>query len=287
MNKDQLFRFIFENLGIRGELVSLDTSFQASLEKHNYPDIIAEQLGQALAASLLLSATLKFDGSLIMQLQGNGPMNMLVAQANQQQTVRGLAHWSGDISHGKLPSLIGDGLLTLTLKPTEGKAYQGIVSIEGESLAETLQAYFIQSEQLKTRLWFAVNSERAVGLLLQELPAHNGELADWQRVEMLAGTITNNELLGLSSEEVIRRLFHDETVRLYEPQAVTFKCDCSREKVEKSLITLGHKDLLLLLEEKGAVEADCEFCNQHYQFDAIDIELLFSSDKATGSTVQH
>jgi molecular chaperone Hsp33 len=284
---DQLYRFLFEELGVRGEIVTLGASWQRVTAIHDYPTVVAEQLGQALAASLLLSATLKFDGSLILQVQGNGPISMLVAQANDQQTVRGLAHWAGDVAAGDLLALFGDGQLIITIKPTKGKAYQGIVSLEGSSLSEALESYFAQSEQLKTRLWLAVNGGKAVGFLLQELPALAGKPADWDRIEMLANTITNGELLSLSAESIIHRLFHEESVRLYEPQPVEFNCGCSREKVEASLLTVGYEELLSLLEEKGAVETDCDFCNQHYHFDAADIERIFHSSTTHSPTTIH
>lgn len=287
MHKDQLYRFLFDELGVRGEIVSLDTSFQAALELHNYPSSVAQQLGEALAASLLLSATLKFDGSLIMQIRGNGPISMLVAQADDQQAVRGLAHWDGEVPNTSLANIFGDGVLVMTIKPTNGKAYQGVVSLEGESLSDTLEAYFTQSEQLKTRLWFAVDGERAVGMMLQELPEQDGQQVDWERVEMLANTIKDDELLTLNAEEVLHRLFHEEVTRLFDPQPVEFKCDCSRKKVETSLLTVGLSELRLLLEEKGSIEADCDFCNKHYQFDAVDIEQLFSAGKTGGPTAQH
>lgn len=240
-----------------------------------------------LAASVLLSATLKFDGSLILQIQGDGPISMLVAQSSNQQTVRGLALWDGEVETGNLASLFGDGRLVLTIKPTKGKAYQGIVSLEGDSLSDALESYFAQSEQLKTRLWFAVNADKAVGLLVQELPARAGQQADWQRIEMLADTITDNELLNLPSNDVIHRLFHEESIRLYQPQTVIFKCDCSREKVEAGLLTVGQAELLSLIKEKGSVETHCDFCNKHYHFDAVDIEQLFSDGKTGGSQVRH
>lgn len=287
MQKDQLYRFLFEELGIRGELVYLDNSFQTALSNHDYPPVVAEQLGQVLATSLLLSATLKFDGSLILQIQGSGPISLLVAHANDQQDVRGMAHWEGDVKKGALPDLFGDGRLVLTLKPTQGQAYQSIVALKGESLADAIETYFAQSEQLKTRLWFAVDNNKAVGLLLQELPAHAGKSADWERVEMLANTITDNELLGLSTEEIIYRLFHEESVTLYEPKPVQFHCECSREKVEASLLTVGHAELLSLLEEKGAVDTNCDFCNKHYHFDAVDIEQLFLTGQSSGSSTRH
>ncbi len=272
---DRLFRFIFEGLGVRGEIVSLDASWQAALAMHDYPDVVAGQLGQALAASLLLSATLKFKGSLILQAQGDGPISMLVAQATDQQAVRGLAHWQGNVEPGNLQALFGGGRLVLTIKPDQGMPYQGIVALEGESLSEALQCYFEQSEQLKTRIWFAVDGQRAVGFLLQELPTQEGVDEDWGRIEMLANTITQEELLELPATEVVHRLFHEEAVRLYEPKPVSFRCGCSREKVASSLVSLGREELISILKEKELIEADCDFCNRHYQFDAVDVEQLF------------
>ena len=286
-DKDQLLRFIFEDLGIRGEIVTLDASWQAALANHNYPETVSDQLGQALATSVLLSATLKFKGSLILQVQGNGPISMLVAQADEQQTVRGLAHWNGDISPGNLSQLFGDGRLVLTIKPDQGNAYQGIVNIEGELFSEMIEAYFKQSEQLKTRLWFAVDGNKAVGLLLQELPAHQGEQADWERIEMLADTIKKDELLTISSTDIIHRLFHEETVRLYEPQPIRFECSCSKEKIEANILTFGLEDMMSLIQEKGAVDVDCDFCNKHYHFDSIDIKQIFSVGTSSKSNLIH
>jgi molecular chaperone Hsp33 len=284
---DRLFRFLFEDIGVRGEMVSLDASWQAALSMHDYPEAVAGQLGQALVSSLLLSATLKFKGSLILQVKGSGPIKMLVAQSSDRQTVRGMAHWEGQVERGELSSLFGDGRLVLTIKPDEDKAYQGIVALEGESISDSIQTYFRQSEQLNTRFWFAVDGQRAVGLMLQELPAQHGEEVDWKRVEMLADTITEKELLELPVTEIIYRLFHEEAVRLYDPEPVSFRCDCSREKLESSLIALGKEELLAILEEKGAIEADCDFCNRHYHFDAIDVERLFVGQSSSASQSRH
>lgn len=274
-DKDKLFRFLFSELAVRGEIISLDSSWLTAQANHQYPTVVAEQLGQALATSLLLSATLKFKGTLTLQVQGDGMINMLVAQATENHAVRGLAHWKNNTNDNN-DSLFGNGQLVLTIKPEQGEPYQGIVSLEGNSILNAVETYFKQSEQLKTRLWFAVNGQRAVGLLLQELPAHQGEQSDWQRIEMLANTITNDELLELPAEQIIYRLFHEETVRLFDPQSVKFQCDCSKQKVEASLINLGQQESLSIIQEKGAINVDCGYCNQHYHFDAIDIEQLFS-----------
>ena len=285
--KDQLLRFIFSEYGIRGEIISLDSSWLTAQQNHTYPEPVAEQLGQALATSLLLSATIKFKGSLTLQVQGDGLINMLVAQATDHQAVRGLAHWQDEASDNKPCSLFGDGRLIITIKPDQGEPYQGIVSLEGDSILDAIQTYFKQSEQLKTRLWFAVNGERAVGFLLQELPAHQGDTDGWQHVEVLADTITHSELLELPPQQVIHRLFHEEAIRLFDPQAVKFQCDCSKEKVEASLINLGHPEVLSILQEKGTVEVDCGYCNKHYNFDAIDIDTLFSDAPNAPAPILH
>ncbi len=286
-DQDQLHRFLFEDLGIRGEIISLDTSWLAAQANHQYPEAVAEQLGQALAATLLLSATIKFNGTLTLQVQGDGLISMLVAQASEQQSVRGLAHWQQQASAEQAQSLFGNGRLVITIKPEQGESYQGIVNLEGDSILGAVQTYFKQSEQLKTRLWFAINEQRAVGLLLQELPAQQDEEDSWQRIEMLANTITQQELLELPPEQVLYRLFHEEKIRLFEPKPVKFQCDCSKPKVEASLINLGHAEILSILQEKGSVEVDCGYCNQHYHFDTIDIELLFSEDPNTPSPLLH
>lgn len=285
--KDQLLRFIFNEYGIRGEIISLDSSWLSAQENHAYPEPVAEQLGQALATSLLLSATIKFNGSLTLQAQGDGLINMLVAQASDHQTVRGLAHWQEETNDGEPSSLFGNSRLIITIKPEPGEPYQGIVSLEGDSILDAVQTYFKQSEQLKTRLWFAVNNERAVGLLLQELPAHPGDKDGWQHVEVLAETITRTELLALPPQQIIHRLFHEEAIRLFDPQAVKFECDCSKKKVESSLINLGHSEILSILQEKGTVEVDCGYCNKHYNFDAIDIETLFSNTPDSPTPILH
>ena len=275
-DKDQLLRFLFDEHGVRGEIISLDSSWLKAQANHEYPERVAEQLGQALATSLLLSATVKFSGTLTLQVQGDGLINMLVAQASNKQAVRGLAQWQEDTNEAKNGSLFGNGRLVLTIKPDQGEAYQGIVSLEGDSISEAVQTYFKQSEQLKTRLWFAVDGERAVGLLLQELPAHQDETGGWQHLEVLANTVTNTELLELPPQQILHRLFHEETIRLFDPQTVKFQCDCSKEKVEASLINLGHAEVLSIVEEKGSVDVDCGYCNKHYSFDSIDVEQLFN-----------
>lgn len=273
--QDQLHRFVFESLAIRGEIVQLDASWKAVLERYAYPDAVGEQLGQAMAAVILLSATIKYDGSLILQAQGEGPLRTLVAQATRERTVRGLARWVGELPEGGLARLYGTGQMMLTVVNRDGTRYQGIVGLEGSNLAEALERYFNSSEQLASRFWLVADGERAAGLFLQQLPSEHDCQEAWQRIGLLAETVTREELLNLPAQTLLHRLFHEEQVRLFEPEPVAFRCSCSRERIAHSLRAMGRAELQSILDEQGAIEVDCDFCNKHYRFDAIDTEQLF------------
>jgi molecular chaperone Hsp33 len=277
-DQDSLQRFIFEGLGIRGEWVCLDASWQAVLERYAYPDAVRAQLGQALAAAVLLSATVKFEGALILQAQGSGPLHTLVAQATHRRTLRGLARWreGRPPTGGRLDEIYGEGRLVLTLQNEGAEPYQGIVGLEGANLAEAIENYFTRSEQLATRLWLAADGERAVGLFLQELPGSHEGREDWERVSMLAGTVTERELLLLPGEELLFRLFNEEAVRLFEPEPVSFRCSCSRERIEAALRGMGREELEEGLRQEGGLEVGCEFCNRRYRFDAVDVQALLA-----------
>jgi molecular chaperone Hsp33 len=273
---DSFQRFLFEDLGIRGELVRLDASWQAVRERRAYPPAVEAQLGQALAAALLLSATIKFQGSLILQAQSRGPLQTLVAQATHRRTIRGLAHWQGHVAGRTLDEIYGGGRLVLTVQNESAEPYQGIVALEGANLAEAIQTYFSLSEQLATRLWLAADGQRAAGLFIQELPSHRRDPEDWERIGFLAETVTDAELLRLPSKQLLYRLFNEETVRLFEPEPVAFRCGCSRERIEGVLLTLGRVEIESIVHEQGSVDVDCEFCNRHYRFDRIDVGALFA-----------
>lgn len=277
-DQDSFRRFLFEDIGVRGELVSLDASWQTVLERHPYPSAVSSQLGQALAAVLLLSATIKFRGSLILQAQSEGPLHTLVAQATHGLAIRGLAQWRTEVPLGRLAEIYGAGRLVLTIQNEGAEPYQGIVALEGANLAEAIQTYFSLSEQLATRLWLAADGEHAAGLLIQELPSHRGAKADWQRVALLADTVTESELLRLPGETLLYRLFNEENVRLFEPEPVTFRCSCSRERIETMLRGLGLEEVESVLRERGSVEVGCEFCNRRYVFDPVDIRALFAGE---------
>jgi molecular chaperone Hsp33 len=275
---DCLRRFLFEEQGVRGEWVRLQHSWQAAKQHQTLNPALESQLGQALAAVTLLSATIKFEGSMILQAQGEGALRTLVAQANNSNQIRGLVRADVEKCAGSLREMMGAGRLVLTIESDNAPPYQGVVPLEGQSLADTLETYFRQSEQLQTRLWLFANSTEAVGLFLQELPAQASYKADWERIEILANTITEAELLRLDCEQVLYRLFHEDKIRLFEPEAVTFFCHCSREKISKTLVAMGEADLQAILAEQAVIEVGCEFCAAHYLFNSSDVAQLFQEN---------
>jgi molecular chaperone Hsp33 len=282
-DRDSLHRFLFEQYPFRGHLIHLDASWQALIEHREYPEAIRTLLGEAVAAALLLAATIKFDGVLSLQLQGDGPMHLLLVQCTSGLGVRGLARYSGTDfpSSGKISDLVGNGNLTVTLETEEGgQRYQGIVPISGGRLAESLQLYFENSEQLPTRLWLHADASGASGMLLQKLPQESGSLDiedAWRRVQLIGDTLTSEELRTLSDQEILHRLFNEDDVRLFEPSPVYFRCRCSRERVSGMLQGLGEKETRSVLAERGEVEVRCDFCNRAYTFDAVDVAQLFNS----------
>lgn len=273
--QDSLRRFLFEGLGVRGEWVRLQDSFREAKQYQDLPDAVVPQFGQALAAVTLLSATIKFKGSMVLQAQGNGTLKALVAQATEERGIRGLARYAGDVNGETLQQMMGQGRMVLTVESSIGEPYQGVVSLDGEGLSGVIENYFRQSEQLATRLWLFADDSCAAGLFLQALPDQEGYEADWERIEMLANTVTKSELMELDCEEILYRLFNEEKVRLFEAEIVSFQCQCSREKITATLKTLEHDDLQAALDERGgAIEVGCEFCGKKYDFSREDVDAI-------------
>jgi molecular chaperone Hsp33 len=270
-----LRRFLFEEVGVRGEWVRLQESWQATKHHQKLNSAVESQLGQALAAVVLLSATIKFEGTMILQAQGDGSLRSLVAHSSHDRKIRGLVRYNSEVTSHTLPEMMGQGRLVLTVESKNTSPYQGVVALEGNSLAEMLHTYFMQSEQLQTRLWLFANQTHAVGLLLQELPAQVGYEADWERIETLASTITEAELFSLDCEEVLYRLFNQEKVRVFPAESVEFSCHCSRKKISHTLKAMGQADLEAILKEREIIEVDCEFCGEKYCFNKTDVANLF------------
>lgn len=280
-------RFIFDNHDARGELATLEQSYAHVLAKHAYPEPVAILLGELMAAAALLVGSLKFDGLLTLQVRGEGPLSLLVVECSSERDIRGLAHYDAERigSDGTLQTLMPGGVLAMTVDPEQGQRYQGLVALDGVSLAECLNNYFASSEQLESRFILHADGRRARGFLLQQLPvdrvaAGEPREASWQHLIALAHTLSAEELLGLDNATVLHRLFHEEQVRLFDTQALQFRCSCSRERSQRALLSLGEQDVLQLLQEQnGQIEMDCQFCNERYRFDINDIRQLFVSSQ--------
>jgi len=293
---DSLQRFLFEQSHVRGELVHLDAAWRAVLVRHDYPPALRTVMGELMAGAVLLTATLKLKGSLILQIQGRGPVTLLVVECDGELNVRATAKWQGELDGISFAQMVGDGRFVITLDPRDGgQTYQGIVALDGDSVAEVLQNYMQRSEQLATRLWLAADAQGAAGMLLQKMPGEGGSAVAeqddedmWPRVTMLADTLRHEELLGLSAARLIRRLYGEEDVRLFDAQPVVFRCSCSRDRVARMLKMLGRDEVQSVLAEQGVAEVTCEFCNHQYQFDKVDAEQVFASEVAiSGSAAVH
>ncbi len=274
--QDQLTRFVFDSAPARGATIRLDAAWQAMLSRRDYPPRLRTLLGELTAAGALLAANLKFDGTLILQLHGNAALQLLVVEVSQD-TLRATARWEGDVpDHATLADLLGQGRFVITLDPkTGGDPYQGIVALEGDSVAAMLEHYMQRSEQVETRLLLAADEQVATGLLLQKLPTDTDNPDDWPRVVLLADTLGQAELLAAPSDVLLHRLFHEETLQVFEPTHCHFACTCSRERVGGMLKMLGREEVDAVVAEQGSVSVQCEFCNQNYVFDEDDMASLF------------
>lgn len=273
---DQLHRYLFENFAVRGELVTVSETLQQILENHTYPQPVKTVLAELLVATSLLTATLKFAGDITVQLQGDGPLSLAVINGNNNQQMRGVARVQGEIpENADLKTLVGNGYLVITITPEEGERYQGVVGLEGDTLAACLEDYFLRSEQLPTRLFIRTGDvdgkAAAGGMLLQVMPAQDAQADDFNHLATLTETIKAEELLTLPANEVLWRLYHEEEVTLYDPQDVEFKCTCSRERCAGALKTLPDEEVDSILAEEGEIDMHCDYCGSHYLFNAMDI----------------
>ena len=296
---DTLRRFLFERYPFRGQLVHLGPAWQAMMEHHDYPASVRDALGEAVAATALLSSTLKYKGLLSLQLRGEGPMHLMLVECTDGLALRAVARFRETPDTRDLRELSGNGTLTVTIE-NEGQAtrYQGIVPLVGASMSTCLREYFESSEQLPTRLWLHADGTNVSGLLLQRLPVTSkpatvlesgagavpeDEVEDaWHRVQLVADTVTAAELAQLDDHKLLRRLFAEDDVRMFESAPAFFRCRCSLERVENMLKSLGRPEVDSIIEEFGQVEVRCEFCSRAYRLDAVDVARLFATDATPG-----
>ena len=306
--RDNLQKFMFENAGVRGELVELPNTWQQILSNQTYPPAVKTILGELLAASALLSSNLKFNGTMVMQIHGDGPVKLLVVECDADLNLRATAKMREDAiiaDDANLTELIhahGQGRFVITLDPNDKMpgqhAYQGIVPLDGETVATVIENYMMRSEQLDTKIWLAADDQVARGMLLQKLPMTGGHQASdkkdsapelkeeneteaWNRAMALGGTLKQAELLNTDIETLMRRLFWEETLRVFTVQHPKFLCNCSREKVGNMLKMLGESEINTAISELGKLDIHCDFCGKLYNFDKVDCAQLFVSSTVT------
>lgn len=294
-NSDIIQRFILENANVRGEIVHLSQSYQDIIKQHNYPPAIRSMLGQALVAASLLNSIIKSKGRLTVQFQGKEPLKLLLAQVNHKFELRGLVQYQKDLSQDELDTALKNGTLAIIINPdTSTSPYQGIVAWQGDSFAKSIEGYFRDSEQLPTRLWFAVNETSAAGLLLQVMPSEGAKKTtpvigdhEWEHIQYLTETITSKELLDCDNQTLLYRLYSQEEVRVFEPIPITFGCTCSNERGEQAILMLGEEEADKELKDKQKIVVTCEFCNKEYIFDRVDVATIFKKGDSSSSTKVH
>lgn len=275
-------RFIFDDMPVRGLHVRLENVWKHIVGQKHYPPAIRRALGELLAAGALLSGNLKTDGTLIVQVQGQGRLKMLVVEATSDQTVRATARWdeTADINDDEsLTDLLGgNSVFVLTLQPKDAEPWQGVVPLEGGSIAQMLINYTKRSEQLDTQIILASSDDACGGLLVQRLPETEPDAASWEHVGTLVQTLTPEELTGLDAQHVLYRLFHETPPRVFDPESIEFACTCSRGKVSDMLLMLGGEEVGGVVAEQGSIQIDCDFCHAKYVFDETDVNALFGAD---------
>ena len=297
MTTDQLQKYLLDDRSTRIQTVDLTETWHTGLAHQSYPPVVRDLLGELCAASVLLASNIKFDGSLVLQLQGDGPLALIVVECQSDLSLRATVQLRQEFvvpDNATFQSLLnrnGNGRFIVILDPTdrqEGQQpYQGVVPMEGDSVAKVLEHYMKQSEQLDTHIWLAANEQRATGLLLQRLPDHGGMADDteahqesWQRTRILAQTLTTEEMLSESPETLIHRLFWEEPLLTFDAQPVRWFCPCTRERVGNMLKMLGRDEIESILSEQNQVDIACNFCGKPYTFDAVDCARLFIDGQA-------
>lgn len=270
-------RFLLENLDIRGAVVHLDSVWQEIIAGRDYPNPVTHLLGEMSAVTLLMGENLKQAGRLTIQLTGNGPVSMLVLDCTENLQLRGMAKCVQPIETQSVSELLGNGKLILTLDMLSmQETYQSIVPLNGGSIAEIFEHYFNQSEQLQTRMFLITNSSAIFGLLLQKLP--NADLLDpdgWTRAEALASTIHEHQLFDLSVEEILMRLFYQETIRIFDARNVQYGCQANPAKIYAMLRSLGREEVDAILQEFGEIVINDDICNREYRLDALAVDAVF------------
>ncbi len=283
MQTDILNRYLFDNLHARGELVNLSQTFQEIVAPHDYPLGVKQLLGELVAATCLLTATLKFEGEIAVQLQGDGPVGYMAVNGNNEQEMRGIARMASDTDATTLKDLIGKGNMVITIRPKNGEPYQGVVALEQDTLAQCLAHYFEVSEQIPTKIWLFSDEKTSqiAGTLIQLLPDAGDkekQQADFEHLCQLTNTIKPEEIFSVTNEDLLYRLYHQEEVRLFEPQAVSYQCSCSEDKCLSAISQIAPSELESIIAEQGSVSMTCDYCITTYKFERHALEQFINDN---------
>ena len=278
---DNIQRFLFDKTPVRGAIVHMTDSFSTIMTQRDYPPFVRTLLGEALLAAAMMANTIKFKGQLTLQFQSEGPLKTIVAKCDHQNHLRGFVDWDTASNEAAMRVNFGSGQLVITIAPDVGAPYQSIVPLQQRTVTRALEAYFAQSEQLSTRLWCAVGEASAAGMMLQLIPDHQGSSSPeqrekfWEHSTQLGETISSAELLQLENSLILHRLYHQEDVRIFEMQPVSFRCTCTLERMQSAVRTLGESEVRDILKTNREVEVKCEYCSSQYSFDRDEVNKLF------------
>ena len=281
MSADSITPFAFESMAVRGALVHLSRAWRRMQRDHDYDALVRETLGQSAAATALIAQSLKFDGAITLQLQGNGMLQMLVMQCTDDLDLRGMAVVSEDRTASSFVELVGEARCAITVDAGD-RPYQGIVAIDGDSLSSSLEHYFDRSVQVPSHVALVADEHVAGGILLQQMPGQRVDEDDWNRLRYLARTLSLGDFDGEAGLNLLRKLFSEDDVRVHEPRPVAFRCRCSKQKVENVLKMLGEKESRAVLDEQGEIEVSCEYCGRRRRFDTVDVGRLFADNVVLG-----
>lgn len=273
---DNSFRFLFEDADVRGETVTLQHVLQDLYAAHPYGDGVKRLLGEFAAATVVISNNLKFQGRVVLQGRGDGPLSLVMVECSSEGQVRGLARGDLDAPIGPVSSLLPRGVLTLSIEPEMGQRYQGIIAVQRDQLCDVLSDYFEQSEQLATKFWLATADGAAAALMLQQLPKQlvpdeSLRFDQWQTLCALADTVTDDELVAEDTDQLLFKLFNEWTVKRFEPKGIRFECNCSSERSLKAIRLLPEHEITELFEEQETVTMNCEMCSKHYSYSLTDV----------------
>jgi len=283
-----LNRYLFTDAHARGELVQLSSSFKSIIKNHNYPVGVEKLLGELLTATCLLTATLKFEGDITVQLQGDGPVGYMSVSGNNNQQMRGIAKMAEKTDADTLQGLIGKGTMIITIRPSVGEAYQGVVALDKDNLADCLAHYFEVSEQIPTKIWLFSDTDKhqTAGALVQLLPDGDGsvenkekQLSDFEHLCQLTNTIKSEEIFTLEAEALLYRLYHQELVNIFDPQPVSYLCGCSQEKCLAAISQIEPSEIKAIIAEQGKISMTCDYCITTYDFDELSLQSFISKVK--------